>query len=145
MKQVFFFGVFLLGLSLSSCTNISDDDSSSSNISPDATSETLVQVGEWRVSYFYDKDKDETSDFNSYTFRFNDDGTMEAVQGTSTVTGTWKEINDDGFRKLVIAIGVTKPLSELNDDWIIEERTDVVIKLRDDNDEHLEALHFSAL
>lgn len=131
--------MFIL-IGFSACTNSSSDD-----VQPDTPSTTLTTTGQWRVSYYFDKDKDETSDFNGYTFSFLDNGVLEASRNGSTTVGTWKVISDDGHQKLVIVIGSAKPLIDLSDDWIITERNDSRIKLRDDNDEHLEELHFSAI
>ncbi len=134
------FAMFLLA-GFSACTNGGGSD----DVQPDTPSNTLVSAGEWRVSYYFDKDKDETNDFNGYTFSFLDNGVLEASLGGNVTAGTWKVVSDDGHQKLVITIGLAKPLSDLSDDWIITERNDSSIKLRDDNDEHLEELHFSAI
>ena len=37
------------------------------------------------------------------------------------------------------------PLDELTDDWLITDWGESLIKLRDDNDEHLEELFFEGL
>ena len=119
----------------SSCDK-SDDDFSNQD-----TAITLSN-GEWKVSWFWDKDKDETSDFLSYTFRFFDSGKMEAFRnGKVTYTGSWTRSSSGS--KMIIDMGSIHPLEELNDDWIIKVLENNVIELQDDNDEHLEELHFS--
>ncbi|MCB0568281.1 MAG: hypothetical protein KDC66_00880, partial [Phaeodactylibacter sp.] len=100
--------MFLL-IGFSACTNSSSDDNQ-----PDTPSTTLTTTGQWRVSYYFDKDKDETSDFNGYTFSFLDNGVLEASRNGSTTAGTWKVISDDGHQKLVIVIGSAKPLIDLS-------------------------------
>jgi hypothetical protein len=58
-----------------------------------------------------------------------------------TETGTWNFHTDDARQLLTISIGASKPLSELNDDWLIIQLNDDFINLKDDNDTHLEELH----
>ncbi|MCB9299335.1 MAG: hypothetical protein H6566_01730 [Lewinellaceae bacterium] len=134
------FLMIILG-SFSACTN----SSSSDDVQPNNPNTALVNNGQWRVSYYFDKDKDETSDFNGYTFTFLDGGVLEASQNGNVTAGTWRVADDDSRRKLIIVIGQAKPLSDLSDDWIIVDWNDSKIKLQDDNTEHLEELHFSAI
>lgn len=96
-------------------------------------------LGQWVVTYFWDKDKDETSDFNGYVFDFQADGVLIATKGTSTFNGTW--VKNDSSNKLILNIHGTYPLEEMTDDWLILEMNDTAIKLKDDNTEHLEELH----
>lgn len=123
------------------CNNSDDDLPSNSNIS-----QTLTSAGGWKVSYYFDKDKDETNDFSGFIFRFNADGSLESTRNGATTTGTWAITSNDGTQRLVISSGSgAKPLSDLDDDWIITEKSDNQIKLKDDNDDHLEELHFEKL
>ena len=137
MKQTILFSLIVL-LGLSACSNSSDDNSNNPSIPNSDLS------GNWKVTYFWDKDKDETSDFNGYTFEFKSDGTFVAhLPGGSTQTGTWGERPDDGVTKLDIVIPGAKPLDDHNEDWVILEKTDTSLKLRDDNTTQLEEIHFS--
>jgi hypothetical protein len=130
--------IAFLGL-LTACTNDGDP------LLPDNPTQTLSSA-QWRVSYFWDKDKDETSKFNGYTFAFKAGGAFEATQNGTVTTGTWEvRSSSSSSQKLVIQIGTDKPLIELDDDWIILEMNDQEIRLRDDNTEHLEELHFKAI
>lgn len=125
------------------CGN-SDDDLSTDN----SITQSLTNPSGWKVTWYWDKDKDkdETNDFSGYVFQFLDNGSFEANRNGSTVTGTWQVTSNDGSQRLVINSGsTTKPLSNLDDDWIITEKTDSRIKLKDDNSEHLEELFFEAL
>jgi hypothetical protein len=45
--------------------------------------------GNWRVTYFFDTDSDETQHFNNYSFNFADNGVLTATNGTNAYTGTW--------------------------------------------------------
>lgn len=126
--------VFVALLTTIGCTNES--------VNPNAQTPDLSNTDGWRVVWFWDKDKDETSDFGQYTFFFRDGGVFEAVGSSTTVTGTWRSTSDDGSQRLVLFISNTKPLSELNDDWVIVTSGDQSIKLKDDNSTQLEELHF---
>jgi hypothetical protein len=121
---------FLLS-SFMACKNSSSNDVNPSN---------STILGVWKVSYFFD-DKDETSDFNGYTFDFKSDGKFVATFSTNTVNGTWSE--DKSSNKLIINISGTKALDELADDWLITEKTNTSIKLKDDNVTKNEQLHFT--
>ena len=125
-------------LSMFSCTNNPDDSVDINNLT-----DVLETSGAWEVTYYWDKDKDETSDFAGYTFNFKENGVFEASRNGSLQTGTWSVNNSS--QKLIINIGSAKPLTDLIDDWIILEKTDNLIKLKDDNDEHLEELHFERI
>ncbi len=128
-----FYVIVLISI-LSSCTT---------EETPDISNQVLAN-NVWEVTYFFDKDKDETTDFAGYSFTFSDQGVATATNGSTSKTGTWSKISDDGFQKLVINFGIGKPLEELNDDWIIQEESTSFMKLMDDNDTHLEELHFQA-
>lgn len=125
-------------LALGSCKNSSDDNSNG----PDP------QLGgsKWVVTYFWDKDKEESSNFSGYSFEFKNDGTFIAfTPGGSTVSGSWKTHFDDSKDKLLIVLVAGKPLDDLNQDWVILEKTDTVMKLKDDNTSHLEEIHLKKI
>jgi len=129
---ILFILIFLAG-GFVSCTQ--DDDLSINDLS-----QIVAQGGDWQVTYFFDKDKEETHKFENYTFRFEDDGTMKAfLSGALMSTGTWSVRASSN--KFVIEVEGTDALNELTDDWLIIEKTDRKIILRDDNDEHLEEIH----
>lgn len=135
--------ILIFSLLAVSCTG-SDDDSL---LTTTDITQIITQADGWKVTWFWDKDKDETSDFEGYEFYFLESGTFEAVHSGNTVSGTWQvESSSDGSRRLVLNTSSDiKPLSEMNDDWIILKMTDSKIELKDDNDEHLEELHFEKI
>lgn len=102
------------------------------------TTNVDLTAGTWRVSYYWDE-KDETSDFASYNFMFLSNGTFMAhTSSGAAITGTWSQTGT----KLIISF--TDPLlSELNDDWMITEKTSTSIKLKDDNPAQDDQLHFT--
>ena len=57
-------------------------------------SDTAESVN-WIMTYFYDRDSDETSDYNGYTFTFENSGTLTATNGTNTYTGLWSVTNSN--------------------------------------------------
>lgn len=104
----------------------------------------LLGGAPWRVSYFWDKDKDETSDFAGFAFTFEADGDFIVQQpGGGGFFGTWSQYSDDGFPRLEIRLTGNQDLEELSDDWIVVSSSDSLIELRDDNDTELEKLHFA--
>ena len=140
MKALKFIVLALALSAFGACTNSADDST------PSGDTVLANNEGSWRVSYYFDKDKDETNDFAGFTFTFRSNGVLEATRNDATTSGTWKVIRDDGVQKLVINTGTTaKPLSDLTDDWVIVEETTTRIRLKDDNSEHVEELHFEAL
>ncbi len=122
--------VLFISAIMSSCSN-SDD---TNTVNQNSTS------GNWRISYYFDN-TDETSDFAGYTFIFQSSGVLDAVKNGTTVSGTWSVTSS----KFNISFGVDPVLSELNDDWQIEEKTNTSIKLKDDNPAQDDRLQFTKL
>ncbi len=92
------------------------------------------------MSFYFDTG-DETSKFSGYTFNFNAGGVLQASKAGSLFSGTWSE----GSNKLNINFGTTPVLEDLNDDWLIIEKTGLIIRLKDDNPAQDDQLHFSRL
>jgi hypothetical protein len=122
--QKLLFGLFTALLTFSACTK--DDDSNPG---------TGAELGgtTWRVTYYWDKDKDETDDFAGYTFEFRTDGTLVAsLPGGTQQTGSWRL--QDSNTELNLAITGTEPLDDFaDDDWDVVERSATSLKLRDDS------------
>lgn len=124
-------------LTSSSC----DKNDDSNNITP--SSSTSVASGKWRVSYYYDKTKEETSDYSGNTFEFNSNNTISVSRNGQTISGTWSQISDDGKQKMVLVFNTTdEKILELADDWVIDSKTDSEIKLSGDSKNGTETLHF---
>ncbi len=114
----------LLGLLLS----IGCDDDDSPTVDEVQVRESLVD-GTWRVTYFYDE-KDETSDYEGYVFIFDDNGTTMATKNSTPVFGTWIAGNSiNGTVELILGFGLTSPLEELAEDWVIIESSNVRMKM----------------
>lgn len=141
MNKRFFIPV-ICALVLSGCSH-----PDSNNVTPAANNtqqNNIVTTGKWVVSYYYDNDKDETSDYTGYTFEFGSDNTITATKNGQSTTGTWSRKTDDNLPRFVIALNTSdKELSELNDDWVIDAETENQMKLKDDNTTKNEQLHFT--
>lgn len=118
--------LFIFSVLLLSCKK----DDSNSSISTSNVAAT-ISSGNWRVTYYWDTDHDETTNFSGYSFVFNSNGTMTATKAANTVTGTWTTRNDDSKIKLVLSFSSSADFIEISDDWHTIERTDTKIKLQD--------------
>ncbi|MBK8965699.1 MAG: hypothetical protein R3D58_22530 [Saprospiraceae bacterium] len=135
--KLLIFPAMLLALTFIGCSKSgSDDDSNPANPQLSGT--------KWVVTYFWDKDKDETNDFSGYSFEFKDSGALVAyLPDGSTKTGQWSVSSSSN--KLILVIGGTYALDEMADDWVIMTKTNTVMQLKDDNTTHLEELHFKKI
>ena len=121
--------VILLVIVVAACKN---EDSTITNQSKVVNT---ITSGTWRITYFYDTDKDETGNFKGYNFTFA--SSLTATNGINTYTGTWSvtdtNSNDDTMDDLHFNILFTTPpaFEKLSDDWDIQEQTDTKIKLID--------------
>lgn len=143
MKKTFYLGfAMLLSLSLmaSACSSDDDGDSSSnSNTQQIIAIENTVESGNWRITYFFDTDSDETSDFNGYSFTFSNNGSLTATNGTNTYTGSWSvtdsssSSDDNSSDDIDFNISFSSPpdFAELTDDWDIIEYSNTRIELID--------------
>lgn len=103
-----------------------------------------LKNNKWEVSYFWDKDKDETYHFTNWEFSFEENAVLKASKSSEIITGTWLEQNSSSSNsKLIINFGEVEPFDELNDDWHVMERTSKIIKLEDESGSGgTEILHF---
>ncbi len=131
--------IIILFIQGTACTKMSNE------LSPIAGIEKIVtQDIAWKVTYFWDKDKEETKKFHGYSFVFSGDGSLEAIMnGVIVRSGTWSF--NSSSSKFTMHLGILLPLAEMNDDWLINEATQNKIKLKDDNTEHLEELHLEKI
>ncbi len=66
---------------------------------------------------------------------------VTASNGTNNVTGTWSLVSS----KLILNFGTITDFEDLNDDWLIVEKTGTAIKVKDDNPARNEKLEFIKL
>ena len=126
MKKQLLFVCLVTVTLFSSC----DKNNDSNSITVTAVSNT-VTAGNWRITYYWDTDHEETSNFSGYTFTFAGGNVLTAVNGGTTVTGTWQTGNDNSTVKLIISFVSPANFSEISDDWHVIERTDTKIRLQD--------------
>ena len=131
-----FVSVLLVGCS----EDDSNDNNTNNNSNLIAQANQVAQSGSWRISYFWDTDKDETSNFAGYVFNFNSDGTLVATGNNNTVNGTWSvtdsssssssSSNDVDFN-IFFNVPQTSDFEDLNDDWDIISITNNMMELTD--------------
>ena len=119
----------------SMCSN--EDDSPNSSVNNPSEVINIVNNGTWRITYYYDTDHEETTNFNSYNFTFGASNVLTTSNGTNNYTGTWSvtdsNSNDDSLGDLDFNIAFSSPaqFAELADDWEIIEKSSTLIKLKD--------------
>ncbi len=92
--------------------------------------------GVWYVTLFEDDGDDETSDYNGFEFSFQTNGMATGVNGNTTIEGFWTVQEMNGTLNVIFNFsnsGSGSPLGELNDDWIVLEASDVIIRLQDED------------
>lgn len=104
-----------------------DDDSKPS------TTNSPVEGNTYTITYYYDKDHEETADYAGYEFAFKANNVLTASKSGAITTGTWALHNDDSHKHFIIALGTAEPLSELNDDWEVVESSATIVKLKDES------------
>ena len=132
------FGIFIacvLALAFVSCMK---HDSFVSNTGTTATNTPGVAAGQFRITLYFDDNRDKTSNFSAYSFEFQTGGVLKATNGTTVTSGTWSENNN----RFQISFSQS-PLDKLSHNWVIEEKNSTVIKLRDDNTSENEKVYFT--
>lgn len=149
MKKGFYYSLItLLSIALLSfsCSN-DDGDSSMDNSLQIAQVQGIAENGTWRITNFNDSGQDYTQNFSGYTFTFNTDGTLVAINDTIALDGTWSvtsdsSSDDDGSDdddddiefNIFFPVPVTNNFEDLNDDWDIVSTSATRIELIDYSD-----------
>jgi len=119
-----------------SCEKSNDMDNVAVNV--DSVKAT-ASSGIWMVTLFEEDGVNETNDFSGFDFDFNPDGTITAINGDTTITGSWSittDDNDDDDSKdddidFNIFFASPSNFSELTEDWDIVSYNDSRIELKD--------------
>lgn len=90
-------------------------------VAPDEVKKNITS-GIWRISYFA-KAAAINYTLSNYTFTFNENGTVEAKEGSTKVYGTYTVSEDDNDAVLDIMLGHSSPLDQLNNDWQVSSST----------------------
>lgn len=133
--------LIMLTISLMSMQCSSDDDNNPADNS--AEIQNVINTagsGNWVITYFFDTDSDETSNYSGYEFTFGENGVLTASNGTNTYTGTWSvtddsnssdDSNDDDDIDFNISFMSPANFEELSDDWDIISHSSTKIELID--------------
>lgn len=124
MKKIILFLAIAAMAAISSCSKNDDNSITAGSVS------STVSSGTWRVTYYWDTDHEETSNFSGYAFTFAGGNVLTAVNGGSTVTGTWQTGTDNSTVKLIISFVTPANFAEISEDWHVLERTDTKIRLQ---------------
>lgn len=133
--------ILMLTISLMSMQCSSDDE----NNPNDNTAEiqdviNTAESGNWVVTYFFDTDQEETSNFTGYEFNFGTNGVLTASNDTNMYTGTWSVTDDSNSSDdsssnddIDFNISFVSPpdFEELSDDWDIVSYSSTKIELID--------------
>ena len=118
---------FILAMWLFSCSS-GDDTPLPEN---SAGVSEAVKSGTWRITYFWDTDKEETNHYLGYSFTFAQNGDLTATNGSNTYTGSWSTGTDDSQVKLIINFSAPEDFVEISDDWHVVEQSASKIRLED--------------
>ena len=120
MRRFLHPSLLILAAILSAASTCQDDDDMD-NDDDSRSIETTLGQGSWKVTYFFDTE-DETSDFEGYSFLFNEGDEAIATKNSLSVKGSWDtEDSSNGNTKLYLDFGAATPLEELNEDWMVVE------------------------
>ncbi|MFZ9003557.1 MAG: hypothetical protein ACO3AE_05980, partial [Robiginitalea sp.] len=84
--KLIFLNLFAVLLVAVSCDSNDDPADTLADVNP-AELRSAAQNGQWRITFYFDSDKEETSDYAGYVFTFGGDGTVTATNGTTEGTG----------------------------------------------------------
>jgi len=142
MKRSFKLSIILmLAISFMSMQCSSDDDNSPNDNTVEIQDViSIASSGNWVVTYFFDTDSEETSNYSGYEFTFGASGVLTASNGTNTYTGTWSVTDDSNSSDddssdddIDFNISFVSPpdFEELSDDWDIISYSATKIELID--------------
>jgi hypothetical protein len=120
MKSIVFISIVVLSQFFASCEREDIDNDSVSNI---------ITQGSWRVTSYVKDGANYTNYFTGFNFTFNANGNVIASRNATAVNGTWRAVIDSQKEKLIISFGLVQKFDELNEDWVVEEKTRTKIKL----------------
>lgn len=128
---------FIIAGTVAACSG--DDDNTSVNGNATAVINNM-KSGTWKITKYVEDGDDELHHFNGFNFDFNENGTVTAVNGDTTYTGTWSVTDSDNSTDddnsgsdIDFNIAFTAPdeFADLSDDWDIMARTGIKVELID--------------
>jgi hypothetical protein len=149
----------LLSIAATLAVSCSKDSQPVSSSNATATSQkVIVASNAWKVSYLIESGVDQTSDFGTYLFQFNSDGSAVATStgigilyygSWSLMQGSHSSYDDSGNHssgdnnKLIISLTGNHHMDEMSNDWKIVKLTDTEIWLMADNTTSPKEIHFT--
>lgn len=87
----------------------------------------------WKISFFYEDDDDETDEYTQYKFTFNPNGILTVTENGIVSTGNWSSVFDvpTGYTKLTLSNFSDSNLQDLQLVWRLLEFNENNIHLRD--------------
>jgi hypothetical protein len=83
--------------------------------------------GRWIVSTFTETGSDFSADFTPWEFQFFENETVQAINGTTTVTGSWTANVDARTISASFPLG-DATVARLNDTWLIYNNTFTLVE-----------------
>ena len=81
---------------------------------------SFITNGHWKIQSYLVDTVSITSEFDGYTFKFNDDGSVVGDNGSVSIRGTWVgEVSDYSITSEFPGAG--DPLQKLDGHWIIKD------------------------
>jgi hypothetical protein len=131
----------IIALSLVLLISCKKDDNSNNPAGTFVNITTDLPQSAWIVSYFFVNNVDITSNFSSFRFTFQSDGTVDAANDIFSETGTWRyedasndSADDDGIpddEELILQFSTNSLLDELSNNWHITSATSAEVELYD--------------
>lgn len=143
MKKSLNFGMLImLSFSLMSAMCSSDDETNQNGNAAEIQQVVAqVQDGNWKITYYFDSDQEETTDYVNYSFKFEANNILTVIdESSNTIVGSWSvtdtsNSSDDssGDDDIDFNISFTTPpkFEELSDDWDITTHNNTKIELVD--------------
>lgn len=85
--------------------------------------------GTWKISLFQEDGFNHTSDYDIYTFNFDENGSVQASNNGYKVNGSWSVGKDDGHIEFNLTL--SSPLEDLSDDWEVVSNSANKLELKD--------------
>jgi hypothetical protein len=83
--------------------------------------------GRWIVSTFTETGSDFSADFTPWEFQFFENETVQAIKGTTTITGSWTANVDARTISANFPLG-DATVARLNDTWLIYNNTFTLVE-----------------
>lgn len=123
MKKLLWALFPVIGILFSSCG--AEEDVANPNTVTD-----IVTTGKWKVNTYIESNQDHTSDFAGYTLSFSRNGTVTAVKGVETYTGSWSE--DKILHRITFNFSNPTPeLDRINNQWGVADVRAALVNLSD--------------